>query len=291
MNASTVAPLIGAIALAIAVTGLHRRLPPALATRVVATTMVVVVSAAIPTMWLTTFAFLAHSPLAGSGFAWCAKAFGVHHQPVPSVLGLASAFVAVIGTWRASQAIRTHRQLRRDHPGSIEVLGHDQPFAFTLPGRGGHIVMSSALTDLLDDHEQGIVLAHESAHARHRHDRFLLIAHVTSSAIPLLRPLAARLEYSLERWADEVAARSCGDRRKVARTLGRVALGQFSTTGVASFAGLGVPARVAALLAPPVRRPHRGIIAAMWLIIVATAFLALFQLHHLSALVSALCPD
>ena len=291
MTPSTIAPLFTAFALAVAVTGLHRRLPPALATRVVATTMVVVVSAAIPTMWLTTVAFLAHSPLAGGGFEWCAKAFGVHHQPVPAVLGIASGFVAVVGTVRAIRAIRAHRSLRHDHAGSIEVLGHDQPFAFTLPGRGGHIVLSSALTDLLDDREQAIVLAHESAHGRHRHDRYLLIAHVASSAVPLLRPLATRLEYSLERWADEAAVRSCGNRTMVARTLGRVALGQFATAGVAGFAGLGVPARVAALLAPPVRRPPRWLVAAMWLVIAATGVLAMFQLHHLSALITALCPD
>jgi hypothetical protein len=103
--------------------------------------------------------------------------------------------------------------------------------------------------------------------------------------------LAARLRYSLERWADEVAARSCGDRTKVARTLGRVALSQFATAGVAGFAGLGVPARVAALLSPPVRRPRRSIVAAMWLAIATTALLSMFQIHHLSALVTALCPD
>ena len=290
MTVSTITPLALALILAMAVTALHRRLPPALATRAIAVTLVVVVGAAIPTMWLTAFAFVAHSPATGGEFAWCAHALGMHEQ-VPIVLGVVAGFVAVVGTVRAVRAIRSHRLLRQDHPGSVEVLGHEQPFAFTLPGRGGHIVVSSGLTELLDETEQRIVLAHESAHARHRHDRYILIANVASSAIPLLRPLAARLKYSLERWADEFAARSCGDRTMVARTLGRVALGQFATAGVAGFAGLGVPARVAALLAPPVRRPHRSIIAAMWLAIATTALLSLFQIHHLSALLTALCPD
>jgi Zn-dependent protease with chaperone function len=290
MTVSTITPLALAMILAVAVTALHRRLPPTLATRAIATTLVVVVGAAIPTMWLTAFAFVSHSPLTGGKFAWCAHALGMHDQ-VPVGLGVAAGFVAVVGTVRAVRTIRSHRLLREDHPGSIEVLGHDQPFAFTLPGRGGHIIVSSGLTELLDETEQRIVVAHESAHARHRHDRYILIANVASSAIPLLRPLAARLKYSLERWADEAAARSCGDRTMVARTLGRVALGQFATVGVAGFAGLGVPARVAALLVPPVRRPHRSIIAAMWLAIATTALLSLFQIHHLSALLTALCPD
>jgi Zn-dependent protease with chaperone function len=290
MTVSTITPLVLALMLAMAVTALHRRLPPALATRAIATTLVVVVGAAIPTMWLTAFAFVAHSPVSGGEFAWCAHALGMHDQ-VPVALGVVAGFVAVVGTVRAVRAIRSNRLLRQDHPGSVEVLGHDQPFAFTLPGRGGHIIVSSGLTRLLDETEQRIVLAHESAHARHRHDRYILVANVASSAIPLLRPLAARLKYSLERWADEAAARSCGDRTMVARTLGRVALGQFATAGVAAFAGLGVPARVAALLAPPVRRPHRSIVAAIWLAIATTALLSLFQIHHLSALLTALCPD
>ena len=289
MTVSTIEPLVLALVLAMSVTALHRRLPPALATRAIATTLVVVVGAAIPTMWLTAIAFVAHSPVTGGEFAWCAHALGMHEQ-VPLPLGLAAGFVAVVGTVRAIRTIRSHRLLRHDHPGSVEVLGHDQPFAFTLPGRGGHIIVSSALTELLDDTEQRIVLAHESAHARHRHDRYILIANVASAAIPLLRPLAARLKYSLERWADEVAARSCGDRAKVARTLGRVALGQFSTVGVAGFSGLGVPARVAALLSPPVKRPHSSVVAAMWLAIATTALLSMFQIHHLSALIAALCP-
>ena len=290
MTLSMIAPLALALIVAMAVTGLHRRLPPALATRAIATTLVVVVGAAIPTMWLTAIAFVAHSPVTGGEFAWCAHALGMHEQ-VPIALGVPAGFVAVVGTVPTVRAIRSHRLLRHDHRGSVEVLGHDQPFAFTLPGRGGHIIMSSALTELLDETEQRIVVAHESAHGRHRHDRYILIANVASSAIPLLRPLAARLKYSLERWADEVAARSCGDRRLVARTLGRVALGQFATAGVAGFAGLGVTARVTALLAPPVRRPHRSIVAAMWLAIATTALLSLFQIHHLSALLTALCFD
>jgi len=55
-DGSTITPRALALILAVAVTALHRRLPRALATRAIAVTLVFVVSAAIPTMWLTTIA-------------------------------------------------------------------------------------------------------------------------------------------------------------------------------------------------------------------------------------------
>jgi hypothetical protein len=76
--------------------------------------------------------------------------------------------------------------------------------------------------DLLDEDEQRIVLAHERAHAHYRHDRYLLAAEPAAAALPPLRALARRVNYSIERWADEAAAAICGDRRLVAITLGKV---------------------------------------------------------------------
>lgn len=234
---------------------------------------------------------MVHAPFVGIGFEWCVKAFGVH-RPIPAVVGLPALLVAVSGTGRAVRTVRVNRSLRHDAPGSIEVAGHARPFAFTLPGRGGHIVLSSALVDLLDDEERAVVVAHETAHGRHRHDRYLLIANTTAAAIPLLRPLASRLEFSLERWADESAGARCGDRRFVARTLGKVALGQATTPcGALTFAGLGVSARVAALLAPPVHHPRRATVVGLWSAIATTALLAMLQIHHLGGLASALCLD
>lgn len=288
-NLSIMLPLVAAISVAAAVTGLHRMVPPRLAARCVAVTMVVVVVAALPTVWILSLAFLAHTPFVGTGFEWCVKAFGVH-QGVPVAIGLPALIVAASGFCRVVGTIRANRRLRHDAPGSVEVAGHDRPFAFTMPGRGGHIVLSSALVDLLDDEEREVVVAHEAAHGRHRHDRYLLIANITAAAVPFLRPLASRLEFSLERWADEAAVAQCGDRRFVARTLGKVALGHAAPRGALTFAGLGVAARVAALLAPPVRQPRRPLVVGLWSAIATTGLLALFQIHHLGGLTGALCP-
>ena len=152
------------------------------------------------------------------------------------------------------------------------------------------MVLSSGLIDMLDDAEQGVVLAHEHAHARNRHDRYLLIGQVAAALVPLLRPLAGRLHFSLERCADELAAEHCGDRGFVARTLGKVALHSDTPVGAMSFGGLGAPARVAALLSPPTTPLRSSATLALWGAIGVTGVLAAFQLHHLARLVTALCP-
>lgn len=283
-------PLLVAIGLAAAVTTAHRRLPPVLAARTVTVTIVVVVAAALPTLWIVSLGYLAHVPLFGRGLRWCAETFGVH-QRIPTWAGLPAVAMVLASSVRVTTVLRTHRRLRHDRPGSVEIAGHDHAFAYTLPGRGGRVVLSSGLVELLDDDEQAVVLAHEGAHAQHRHDRYLLIARVASATVPLLRPLTSRLQFSLERWADEAAVGQCGDRRFVARTLGKVALHRFAPVGALSFGGLGVPARVAALLTPPTTQPRWSAQAGLWLSIGITGLLAAFQIHHLASLLIALCPD
>ena len=282
-------PLFIAIVLAVAVTTVHRRLPPVLAARAVLITMVVVLGAALPTLWIASLGYLADAPVIGSRFRWCAEALGGHH-PIPAAVGIVATMASVAGILRLLRVVRVHRRLRRDETGSVEIATDDQPFAFTLPGRGGHVIVSTGLIDMLDAPERDVVFAHEQAHARHRHDRYLLTAKLASSALPFLRPLASRLKFSLERWADEVAAESCGDRRLVAQTLAKVAMKQLPAAGMLGFNGLGVPGRVAALLAPPVSSPARVSLAGLWVAIGATGALAAFQIHHLFLLLTALCP-
>ena len=288
MSASLVLPLIAAIGLAIVVTTSHRRLPPVVAARTVTITLAVVTMAAVPTVWIVAFGFVAHLWLLGGRLDWCAEAVGVG-APVPFWVGVPAAIIAVAGVVRVRAVMRSYRRLRYDRPGGVEIADHDQPFAFTLPGRGGHVVLSSGLIDMLDEAEQGVVLAHERAHASHRHDRYLLIAQLAAALMPILRPMAGRLQFSLERWADEMAVAHCGDRAFVCRTLGKVALRSIAPAGAVSFAGLGVPARVAALLGPPTVPLRSSAQAALWGAIAMTGVLAAFQLHHLARLITALC--
>lgn len=289
MSLAFVAPVFAALLLGVIVTTIHRRLPPPLAARVVAATTVVVAVAALPTLWILSLGFVAHLPFLGDGLAWCTEVFGVHRR-LPWWVGAPTTAFVLVGSTRAVRVIRSQRRLRHDRPGSIEIAGHDQPFAVTLPGRGGHIVLSSALVELLDEAEQEVVIAHEHAHARHRHDRYLLLAEVCSTAIPMLRPLTSRLQFSIERWADEAAVESCGDRRLVAMTLGKVALHAVTPAGVLGFAGLGVPARMTALLGPPPGPARTRVIFGVWLAIALAASMGVVQLHHLAGALTALCP-
>ena len=282
-------PLVVALVLAGAVTTIHRRLPPMLAARAVTVTVGVVAAAAVPTMWILSLGYLAHVPWLGRGFAWCAEAFGVHER-IPMWVGLPAMGGVALGAIRVAKVIRTYRQLRHDRPGSVEIAVHENAFAFTLPGRGGRVVLSSGLVELLDDQEQAVVLAHEHAHARHRHDRYLLIAQCAAATVPFLRSLTSRLQFSLERWADESAVAECGDRGLVARTLGKVALHTPQTTAAMAFSGLGVPGRVAALLASPARQPRMPGQVILWTAIATTAVLAGLQIHHLATLIASLCP-
>lgn len=283
-------PLLIAMLLSIGVTTSHRRLPPVVAAKAVTVTLVVVAAAAVPTLWILTLGFLAHVPLFGRGLQWCAETFGVHDR-VPAGIGIPATALAATGSIRAAKVLRSHRRLRHDQPGPVEIAAHHQPFAVTLPGRGGRVLMSTGLVELLEPDEQSVVLAHEHAHADHRHDRYLLLAQFASATVPLLRPLTSRLQFSLERWADEAAVEACGDRRFVADTLGKVALYGVNPTGALGFSGLGVPARVEALLSPPSRPLRYPTHVALWLAIGLTGMVAAFQIHHLASLISSLCPD
>ena len=288
MNGWLVAPLLAGLATVVLATSVHRRLPPRLATRFVTIALVLVALAALPTTLVLAIAFLAHAPVVGTGFEWCAMAMGLHGA-VPTWLGAPAAAVVAVGAVRTVRLVRQHRRFAVGGAHRVHVHHSATPYAVTLPGRAGQIVVSSALLDILDDDERRIVLAHERAHAHYRHDRYLLVAELAAAALPPLRAIARRVSYSIERWADEAAAAVCGDRRLVAITLGKVAL-QSQPSLVPGFAGLGVASRMRALLDPPVPAPGGLRVAAIWSSVLVTAGCSLYQLHHVEMLLTALCP-
>lgn len=288
MHGSIAFPLVATVAIAAVATSTHHRLPPRLAAKFVTIALALVTIAALPTALVVAAAYMAHAPVLGNGFEWCARTIGLH-QAVPSWLGMPVVALIVLGTVRIIRLLRQYRSLRvqRSHP--IHIAHSDKPYAVTLPGRAGQIVMSTALIDLLDDEEQRIIVAHEQAHARHRHDRYLLAAELAAAALPPLRGLAKRVSYSIERWADEVAGAACGDRRLVAITLGKVAL-RTNPPLIAGFSGLGVPSRMAALLEPPIADLRHRHLFTLWSSVLLVAGFAAYQLHHLERLLTALCP-
>jgi len=125
------------------------------------------------------------------------------------------------------------------------------------------------------------------------------VAYLAAAANPVLLPLARTVDYTVERWADEHAARVTGDRRLVAATIGQVAMLATPAARPAAAAALGivttrprrisvawagpVPRRVAALLAPPPRTRAVLLAAAVLVVLLAgaSALQAARDLHAL----------
>jgi beta-lactamase regulating signal transducer with metallopeptidase domain len=102
----------------------------------------------------------------------------------------------------------------------------------------------------LDPTTRRAVLAHEQTHLTERHDLHRLAAVVAAAVNPFLCRAPAALDLACERQADEVAARTVGDRRSVVRAITTAVQPQVASLGWAA-TGADVPLRVAALLAPP----------------------------------------
>jgi hypothetical protein len=212
--------------------------------------------------------------------------------------------VAVAFRYRARALAESYRRAARLHDdGTVVVVRGAAVEAYALPGWPGRIVVSGRLLEALDEPGRAALLAHERAHLAGRHHLFTTVAHLAAAANPVLIPLARTVDYTVERWADEHAARVTGDRRLVAVTIGRVALlatpsrRPAATLGMVrarsrriSLAWAGpVPRRVAALLGPPPR--SRVLLMAVAVLIVAltgaSALEAARDLHGLLELASA----
>ncbi|MES9523315.1 M56 family metallopeptidase [Streptomyces capoamus] len=171
---------------------------------------------------------------------------------IPALALVTAACARTLGRHR--RVVRRARRTLAGVPGAtVAVLPDSTPYAYALPGGRGRIVVTTALLAGLVPVERRALFAHERAHLSARHHRYLLAAHLAARANPFLRPLRTAVVYTAERWADEEAARVVGDRRAVARAIGKAAL--LSPGGpaptLAALAATGpVPRRVAALLAP-----------------------------------------
>jgi Zn-dependent protease with chaperone function len=233
---------------------------------------------------------------------------------VAAVLLAAATFAAARAGWRRARALVSAARDARclPGPGQVAVIPDGVADAYTVPGWPGRIVVTAGMLDALDPAERRVLLAHERAHADNHHYLFTALAHFAAAANPLLRPVATAVSYTVERWADESAARHCGDRRLAARAVGKAALASSRTgvprspqlapvvgiTGprlspVRRLTGRGslgpVPRRVAALLTPaPSLRPLLVAAAATVVLISGVAALdAAYDLHALVELAQA----
>lgn len=187
----------------------------------------------------------------------------------------------------AVHTLRASRQLwladawcRRLGPddGRPVILEDAEPRAFAVAGLHGRVVVTTAMVAALSSAERAALLAHERAHLRHRHHVWIQLAEVSAVANPALRRVPGVVRLMAERWADEDAARSTGDRRTTAEAIGHAALARGGprrpTSAALSATGGDVPQRVQALLRAP-RHPWSAPLAwAVGLLAVAVLVLA-----------------
>ncbi len=267
---------------------IHRRLHPRVSAVVLTASVVWITTVAVIGVWLLAFRYLAHVSWMSAQLQWCSVIVGAH-STVSSWVGVPAVAAMLTGIVRAVRFCRVQRTLRSSQLRGTSIVTSDDVFAFVVPGPDATTIVSTGLLRHLGPDEQEVVFAHERAHAVHRHDRYLTIGRAAEAVLPVIRPLTRRLEFSLERWADDSAVRAVnGNRLLVARTIAKVALLAHSPARpLLGFTGFGEAARAEFLLDPPSQ--SRSLTALAVLSCTVGLSFALYQLHHFEALLNTLC--
>lgn len=252
------------------------RLAPSLAARVLAWSAATAAVASMANLTVFALKAAAEVPVVGRTFGWSARVVADDTANVPwvswlSVGLLVAAVTAVTRRWLVQRRALRLARLPAPVGGRVLVVAGGDPMAYAVPGRPGHVVVSTGMRDLLTDRQFDALLAHERAHLAEGHHRLIRAVELAAAAHPALRWVAGQVGYLVERAADERAANQVGNRRTVAHAIGAAALG--STAGPlgmnASVPGGVVPRRVAELLRP---RPR----ANLWALSALPVGLAVF---------------
>jgi Zn-dependent protease with chaperone function len=230
-------PVVCALALAALSRPVARRLPPALAARALTAGLTVITLSTVWAAGLLCVVRLCQVPTIArdSHLAGAVIAAG---DPIPQTVSeIAGLILMVIVAISISVTLCRQRATRHlqalasacEAAGDLVVLPVAEPVAVALPGREGKVVVSAGLLRSLDATGRAVLLAHERSHLAHRHDRYTAIAALAAAVNPLLRGVRRDITFALERWADEDAACSIGDRKTVATTLSIAALHAHAT--------------------------------------------------------------
>jgi Zn-dependent protease with chaperone function len=292
-------PLALPLLAAVAARPLAGRLPPAIATWLLAGSAIVLAATSSAVLGLLALTALLRVPAVDAVAGLSAHVLRRDNPaslPVAVAAGalLAASVTAAAGALcrRVAALASAFREARR-LPGARQVVITDEETAdaYTVPGWPCRIVVTAGMLRALSAGERQVLLAHERAHATWFHYLFTSAARLAAAANPLLRPVAAAVGYTVERWADEHAARVTGNRPLTARAVATAALATSAAARPArALAALGmaarpgpVPLRVAALLRPP-PRPRVLLLAAAVLLVAVSGVAALEasrDLHHL----------
>jgi hypothetical protein len=286
MQLAVYLPLVIPVLAALTARPLADRLPPVAATWLLAVSSLGLALASSAVLGLLAFSALVRIPLVAAVADMSVPVISrgdTVSLPVAIAAGAlltAAAAAATRALWRRGAAIVAAGRQARRLPGSgqVVVTEDDAADAYTLPGWPCRIVITSGMLRALSGPERDVLLAHERSHATASHYLFTSAARLAAAANPLLRPVAAQVCYTVERWADERAATATGDRPLTARAIARAALATSAAAAdrAAPITALGlvtpdeddkqegkhrfrlrgagpVPRRVAALLGPPPR--------------------------------------
>jgi peptidase M48-like protein len=151
-------------------------------------------------------------------------------KPVPDPVALAATGLLAWGVVRLGRDVYrrrdTLRRLRAAGSPETDLVVADwaAPLAGAVPGRPGHLLVTTGILRLLDADGRRVVFAHERSHLANRHHRLVAAASAVAAVNPLLAKVRDAVTYLIERWADEDAARVVGDRDLTARTVAQAAL-------------------------------------------------------------------
>ncbi|MBL7259843.1 M56 family metallopeptidase [Paractinoplanes lichenicola] len=261
-----VSVLVCPVLLALAVRWLADRLRPEAAVTVLVVSIVTAAAACLVS--LSAFALKAvaelHPVAVRLGFSDAVVRADTSREPwVPglSVVLLLAALAGMARVWwrhRRENAIAAEFRGLPVDADRVAMIDDTRAEAFAVPGRPGRVVVTTGMRSALDDRQYDALLAHERAHLDSKHHRLVLLARLAAAAHPVFRWLTRRIEFLVERAADERAAEQVGDRRVVAKAIGaaalraahtRVGLPMAPASHDLRSAGV-VPRRVASLLAP-----------------------------------------
>jgi len=279
-------PIVVSALAALGAWPLAERLPPRTATWLLTVSAVVLAGTSCAALGLLAMGAAMRLPVVDSLGGMSLRAV-IRLNPASIPVGViaaalfgAAALAAVRAAWLRTAALVAARREAGRLAGNGQPAGDEQVLtieddsvdAYAVPGRPGRIVITSGMMDALTESEREVLLAHERAHVSACHYLFTALVRLSAAANPLLRPLAAAVNYSVERWADERAASVTGSRPLVAHTVAKAALAAAAAparragsavvlAGLTGHGQLGrrgsVPRRVGALLGPP---PQRGIV-------------------------------
>jgi Zn-dependent protease with chaperone function len=227
MTVAVYLPLLFAVPLALAARWIAARGAPGAAARSLAAVALV---AAISSTWsLTLLALTLLDDLPPLSALDNQPALALP-EPVPGPVALVAALLLVWGGVRLIVDLRRRRDIHRrlqaagSPDAGLVVADWAAPMAIAVPGRPGHLLVTTGILRLLDAEERRVVFAHERAHLSHHHHRLVAVTAGAAAVNPLLIGVRDAVAYLVERWADEDAAAAVGDRDLTARAVARAAL-------------------------------------------------------------------